>query len=573
MDHPNFDVWSTKMQSRSYLSKHYPEFLQYLDDKYDITIPLKEKIYLYIHKLDHPQKCKICGEFTKYINSSRGYSIYCSSKCSNSDPDKKELTKNNMMRKYGVNNPSQLDSVKEKKKQTSLKNLGTENPSQSQDIRERFKNTMIERYGVEHPSQLDSVKEKKKQTSLKNWGVEHPSQLDSVKEKKKQTSLKNWGTETPMMSNIIKDKVRKKYNDSYIKNHPDISEIIEDDGERIYICKCHDDNCNLCKDKFYKINHSLYHSRNYQGIEKCTIKNPIDHKAKDTNIELFVRDILDSYNISYITNSRICDNQELDIFIPSKNIGIECNGIYWHSDKIKHPKYHFSKYKTYKDCDIQMLSIWEDWIKIKPKIVKSIILSKIGIYFDRIYARKCIIKKISHQDCKQFLEQNHIQGNSNSSIRYGLFYNDELVSVMCFGKKRRNMMGNKNKCDNEWELTRFCNKINLQVIGGASKLLKCFINEYKPEKIISFASHDISNGSIYKILGFNKEKDEQGSYWYIDNKTLIRYHRYCFRKSELVKKGYDKNMSEFEIMNNLPYTRIYDSGQDKYTWYNKKERP
>ena len=132
------------------------------------------------------------------------------------------------------------------------------------------------------------------------------------------------------------------------------------------------------------------------------------------------------------------------------------------------------------------------------------------------------------------------------------------------------MMGNNTVNDGEWELTRFCNLKNTIVAGAASKLLKYFILNYSPESIVSFASHDISNGSLYNTLGFIKENEFPGSYWYISY-DMIRYHRYTFRKSELVKKGYDKDKSESEIMNDLKYYRIYDSGQSKYILKLKKD--
>ena len=515
MNIPDLTKLPSKAYSENYFKKYYNEFLEYLNELYN-DIPLKEKLYLYKNNMDKVPTCHICGNPVKFINGIKGYCKYCSSKCSNGDPNKKELTK--------LNN--------------------------------------IKKYGIENPSQLKEVKEKKKQTCLKNYGVEHPSQSNEIKEKKKQTCLKNYGVISPMYNNDIKNKVKLKQIERYKLDNPDIIDIYDENGERFYKCKCTNNECQLCKEKAYVIHKSLYHSRRYQNIEKCTIKNPIDHKSKDTSLELFIQNILNEYNIKYFTNKRISNNLELDIYIPSKNIGIECNGIYWHSDKIKLPNYHYNKYITYKEINIQVLSLWEDWIKNKPEIVKSIILSKLGIYCTRIYARKCIIKNIDSKTCKDFLEKNHIQGNSNSSIRLGLFYNDELVSLMCFSKKRKNMMG-KGDSEGEYELTRFCNKLNILVIGGASKLLNYFINNYEFDQITSFASHDISNGNLYEILGFKKVSEIKKSYWYIDN-SLIRYHRYCFRKSELVKKGYDKNLSEFEIMDSLPFLRIYDSGQSKY---------
>ena len=585
MDTPDFKTWSTKMQGELYLKKHFPEFLQYLNNLYPTVQTIKEKIYLYRNKLNEPCRCLVCGNYTKYDGPSKGYRLYCSSKCCNSDNNKKNKTKSNMMKKYGVENASQINEVKEKKKETCLKNYGVEHPSQSREVKEKvkqtclekygvehynniekFKQTCLEKYGVEHLSQLDWIKEKKKQTCLKNFGVEHPSQSKEVKEKKKETYRKNWGADHPMQSKDIKEKVFNSYIENYIKEHKDIISITKNNlGEKIYTCSCDDITCNLCTQRQYIISGPLYHSRNYQQITKCTIKNPVCEKTKDTSIELFIQSILDNYNIEYVKNKRIINNSELDIYIPSKNIGIECNGIYWHSDRVKCKNYHYNKYKCYKDKGIQLLTIWEDWIKLRPEIAESIILSKLGIYKEKIYARKCNIKLIDYKECKVFLDNNHIQGNSNSSIRLGLYYNNELKSVMCFSKKRRSMMGNKIKNDDEWELTRFCSELNTIIIGGASKLLKHFIKTYNPKTIVSFASHDISNGNLYNNLNFICAKEYNSSYWYINSRTYIRYHRYVFRKSALIKMGFDENLSEFQIVdNNLPYYRIFDSGQSKY---------
>ena len=133
---------------------------------------------------------------------------------------------------------------------------------------------------------------------------------------------------------------------------------------------------------------------------------------------------------------------------------------------------------------------------------------------------------------------------------------------MVFGKKRKSVNGTSS--DDVYELYRYCNKMGVQVVGGASKLFKYFINNYNPTSIISFASNDISNGSLYDILGFDKISENE-SYWYID-KNYNRYHRYRFRKSELVKMGYDKSKTETEIMREIGYWRIYDSGQTKFLW-------
>jgi hypothetical protein len=250
---------------------------------------------------------------------------------------------------------------------------------------------------------------------------------------------------------------------------------------------------------------------------------------------------------------------ELDIYIPSKKIAIECNGIYWHSKN--NSSFHQNKYKECRQKGIQLLTIWEDWIRNKPEIVESIIKSKLGIIENKIGARKCEIKLVESNVCKEFLNNNHIQGFSPSAIKLGLYYNDELVSIMAFSKSRVGI----GKKDDGYELVRFCNKLNTNIIGAASKLLKYFIEIYKPCQIISYSSNDISNGNLYDVLGFEKENISPSAYWYINQNTFQRYHRFNFRKAKLKNMGYNTDkLTESQIMNELPYWKIYDSGTTRW---------
>jgi hypothetical protein len=209
-----------------------------------------------------------------------------------------------------------------------------------------------------------------------------------------------------------------------------------------------------------------------------------------------------------------------------------------------------------------LLNIWEDWAINKPSIVESIILSKLGLYRHKIYARKCKIINISHKEAADFLNQNHIQGSCNASVRYGLVYNGELISLMTFGKKRTMMMGGKTNRES-WELLRFCTKLNTIVVGGASKLLSHFIKEQGPKIIESFSSHDTSNGNVYKQLGFMESSNSASSYWYVD-KHMIRYPRFTFNKQTLIEQGYDASLTEEQIMAQRGFLKIYDSGQTKW---------
>ena len=125
-------------------------------------------------------------------------------------------------------------------------------------------------------------------------------------------------------------------------------------------------------------------------------------------------------------------------------------------------------------------------------------------------------------------------------------------------------MGKKSTNDGEFELLRFCNKLNTNVIGGASKLFKYFINNYNPVEITTYADRSFSQGKLYETLGFEFFGKTEPNYYYIIDG--IRYHRFNFRKDKLVKEGYDSNKTEHEIMLDRNIFRIYDSGNLKYNY-------
>jgi hypothetical protein len=134
---------------------------------------------------------------------------------------------------------------------------------------------------------------------------------------------------------------------------------------------------------------------------------------------------------------------------------------------------------------------------------------------------------------------------------------------MTFGKKRL-AMGNKTSIDGEYEMLRFCNRLNTQVIGGASKLLSYFVGTYQPKSVLTFADRRYSQGNMYKQLGFNYLGNTKPNYWYFKPSEMVRYYRFGFRKDVLVKAGFDNNKTEHEIQTERGYLRIYDCGNMKF---------
>ena len=289
------------------------------------------------------------------------------------------------------------------------------------------------------------------------------------------------------------------------------------------------------------------------GCYKCT-----SSISKD---EMEINRFLVDNGLKTITSSMsIIKPSQLDIYIPSHKIGIEYNGLYWHNEQHISNDYHLNKTLACEAKDIQLIQIFEDeWLN-KKDIVKSRLKNILGLTKDKIYARKTDIKEAPPKDAKIFLDKNHMQGATNSSVKLGLYLNDDLVSLMTFNKPR---LGIGASYDG-YELSRFCNKLDTSVIGGADKLLKHFIKTYNPKEIISYADRRWSQGDLYEKLGFQETHRNKPNYWYIIGKN--RKHRFNFRKELLKKDGFDtKNKTEHQIMLERGIYRIYDCGTITYS--------
>jgi len=284
--------------------------------------------------------------------------------------------------------------------------------------------------------------------------------------------------------------------------------------------------------------------------------NCVKCNTKISKGQLDLRDFISSLGITFIENDRsLLDGKELDIYIPSHNLAIEYNGLYWYSELFVDDNYHLNKTEMCEEKGVQLIHIFEDEWLYKQDIVKSRIKNILGLTENKIYARKCEIKEIDFKTSKLFLENNHIQGVTKTKTNIGLYYNDELVSLMCFGG--RPFLNNY-----EYELIRFCNKLDTSVVGGASKLLKYFIKNYKPKEIISYADRRWSNGGVYHNLGF-KFKHNSKPNWFILEKNR-RYHRLKYQKHKLVERGYDVNKTAHQICLDDKLYRIYDCGHKTY---------
>ena len=269
---------------------------------------------------------------------------------------------------------------------------------------------------------------------------------------------------------------------------------------------------------------------------------------------------------------------ELDIYMPELHLAIECNPTSTHNSS-KQPfgddrplswTYHKMKTDMCEKNNIMLFHIFGyEWTN-KKEIIESMVRNLVGAHRNRIFARKCNLKEVSYNEAKNFLIENHRQGNSNSSIRMGLYYQDKLVSLMTFSKRRATIGA---ESDGEYELVRFCNKLNTTVVGGASKLFKHFVDDINPVSVVSFSDRAHTRGNLYKILGFQELRRSEPGYVWVHEKTDVAYNRVNTQKHRLKKflndDSIDLTQSETHIMENHGYVKVFDSGTITWAWTRK----
>lgn len=199
---------------------------------------------------------------------------------------------------------------------------------------------------------------------------------------------------------------------------------------------------------------------------------------------------------------------ELDVYLPDKKIAFEYCGLYYHSNSFKKNDYHLKKLNLCNKKGIQLITIFEDeWI-CKNQILKNYVKQLLGLDDKKpIHCEDTKIKEITTSEYSQFLEEYHIEGKVLSDKKYGIFYDNNLISVIGFNEIDDNQ--------GVWELNKFYMSENVQ--GGLKNMINFFLeNNDNIRKLITFVDRRYYNkNNIYSKNGFKFKNITEPDYHYV----------------------------------------------------------
>ena len=349
----------------------WPEFFEKVKEKKGDTF--SEKLYREVYG-DEKSSCEVCGDLCDFQTFTEGFNEFCSQSCLG----EKKSNEATEVRTCPVCE-EKFEALRCEEKKLCSVSCRDQWLARDEVVEERVrktKKTLIERHGDENYTNVEKIKKTKK----KRYGDENYNNVEKAKKTWKENhGGVGFGSEKfkERAENIIEE----KYGSGQIsKTDHYRKERRKSDFERLYNKLFESDRLKNKVEPLFKL--SEYKGTDYQNkypfrclecgnefkghlysgnIPRCRECNPIGCRSSDKENEVFefVQKLTDD-GVHQNVNDVI--DGELDIFIPSRNLAIEFDGLYWHSEEGgKYGKnYHLKKTQACEKKGIHLIHIFED---------------------------------------------------------------------------------------------------------------------------------------------------------------------------------------------------------------------
>ena len=510
--------------------KHRPAVKKFLEENNITIIPFKKKELS--KRISDARKAKRLEKWSKYnVDEIRNY-------CKNNNTSIRALVSlfgfsgRPSVQSFLAYHNITLNHYTQEEINNKIKNTHTNFTDDKKSIiAEKRKESMKKFHGVDFSLQSEEIKNKMKQNNFKKYGSENPFQVEEFKKKANDSMIEKYGVKYSFNREDVRDQCKNTCLDRY-----GVEYISQNKEEQLK---------NLIKAEKTLASHGKNGSLGEQEVREFV--NALGFETEKKYIPLYNKD-------------KWVKNFEIDIFVPSKNVGIEFNGEYWHSDQVLNDKYyHYKKSLTAEKNGYRLIHILETYWKQPNKraIYESIIRNALGAPVVKLKAKKCEIRAITKKEAEEFFNANHLGGYISSKLAYGLFYKDELVQAELLSTPRFNRKV-------EWESTRGCSKLGYMIYGGYEKVLKYFKEEYDPKSIVSYVDFSVFRGALHEHAGFKFKSYTGPDHWYLDaENNLKRYWIVRGNKEVDLKWAADRDA-------NIKY-HYWFAGSKVYIW--EKDTP
>lgn len=498
-----------------------------------------------IYAIMHPDQSQICGSgnVRKFRNINQGWMRCHDPACQDCRQRSQARSRATCQARYGVDSVMQVPEIRD-----SMVATARERGSYTQ-AQQRRREYYQKHHRVDHNWKTTQGQLKRKQTIKQRYGVDNVSQSAELQQKKVETSRKNHGTDYPMQSQAVqqrqRDTVQQRYGVNNVSELPEVRDRARKTMMERYGV--------AYSGQSEILNQRARQARLYRfGVQH-------DYSALNS-LENSCAEFVESLGVNVVRYTQaVIPPWILDLYLPDHNLALEFNRVHTHSEITggKNKFYHRNKSDLCAVQGIHLIQILDyEWMRSQD-LVKSRIRQQLGLNTP-LAARKCTITDITSAQAREFLAANHIQGACNASVNHGLWYQDQLVSVMSWSRSRYSKLA-------QYELLRFCSAQGLSVQGAASRLLRRFEQQHGHVSMVSYCDLRWNTGQLYKTLGFVYAGRSDPSYWYFrDPKNPESRIKYQKHRLPALLENYRADQSEWQNMQNHGYDRIWDCGHSVF---------
>ena len=313
-----------------------------------------------------------------------------------------------------------------------------------------------------------------------------------------------------------------------------------------------------------------YYSRQKQYLEfkclKCGTVQPKTLQAFErgsrcyrcfpeskSNWELEVFDFVKTLASDAESGNRIVlAPKEIDVYVPSKGIGIECHGLYWHSEGSSKENFnkrsHLEKLINANAVNVKLYQLFYDEWRDKRSICESLIAHKLGVSSQRLGAREFNIVELNTEQQRDFFDSTHISSYTPAKVVFGLAKDDVIFAALGLRVPRQ-----ASKYDNSLEISRYSTAVGYSIPGGLNRLMNCAVRyavDSSFKSLVTYVDRRFGDGHGYLNCRFSIVGDTGVDYFYTDN--MFRYDRFKFRA-----RG---GLTERQVASQAGVSRIYGCG-------------